>query len=287
MFALDPFNEHGQRAQFLLARFQAVGDVMRRVTKPKPQKSLDQQHGREQVGGPADPDPLDDEGRRRGGNERQDDPGPALLQAPRRSGPRDELVGPQGRVHLRTEHGKVLAEIELRGQFQHSLLPIADDRRLTWRHQPGRKHVLAAACPGGHQQLEQPAGTEQIKVLGVEMVRVAVPLASLARAMPAIGQAVKAALVERFCSRHTIAAVQDASVNIQERQKGHERQRQPRRPLATEHHDDGDAGKEETEPQPREPGMRCFEASVLASPFGEPGPVGRLYGRILPSVFHK
>ncbi len=171
-----------------------------------------------------------------------------------------------------------------------ALAVATDRRRVGGRAEPVGQHVLAAVRARRHQQLEQPAGAEQVEIFGVEVRRIAEPLAALAAALPAIFEAREPALVERRRSQSRDHA---RSARVRERTSsgdkgervGSSSQGALAAPDATT---STDAGEEQREPRRRR-AVACRRSSAIAlgTPRGQSRPVGRVYGRTLPSAFHR
>ena len=157
-----------------------------------------------------------------------------------------------------------------------------------WRQQPAGEHGVARARARRDEQLEQPAGAEQIEVVGVEVLGIAEPLAALAAAPSTVSESREATLVKGRGARRAIARVQHARVDEEQRDEGEDRERQPRHALrgratATS----ADRGDEDRQPAPRQRGVPALRAGRVGSPRGEPFAVDVAYGRTLPSVFHR
>ena len=171
-----------------------------------------------------------------------------------------------------------------------ALLPRANRRRRRPARAASRPAVLAAACARRDEQLEEAAGAEQIEVFGVEVCRIAEALAALAAALPAVFEPRQAALVERHRAR-----ARDRARSARGRERTAAGRRRGSASPATARssrpsdHDERDAGERTApsraharrrvralEPSPRRRAARPSRDSV-----------GRVYGRTLPSVFHR
>jgi len=119
------------------------------------------------------------------------------------------------------------------------------------------------------------------------MAGIAELLAAFAAAHPGVGEARQAAIVERRCPRRAIARVQHACVNEQQRDEEQDGDRQPRDARAAQADDERNRREENRQPRPRQPGVLPLVAIDLASPRGQTVAVEGLYGRTLPSVFHR
>src|SRR5262245_2620808 len=99
---------------------------------------------------------------------------------------------------------------------------------------------------------------------------ISVPLASFARSLPRVADPRDTAFVEHHCPARAVARIQDACVYEKQRNERNEWHRQPRRATAAKGSQDGNAGKEQCEPHPSNPGVRLIEPLQLQAANLEP-----------------
>jgi hypothetical protein len=119
------------------------------------------------------------------------------------------------------------------------------------------------------------------------MFGIAITLAPLSRSLPGMCQPREPTFVERRGTRRSIASVQDARVNEQQRNEGDDGQRQPREACPAQRKNDENGAEKDREPHPGQPRMARLEPLGIPAARGETLSIGRLYGRTLPSAFHR
>ena len=153
--------------------------------------------------------------------------------------PRQQILRSHGRFQIRAEYREVLAQVESIGELPYGPLSVSDGRWICWRTQPIGQRLLTAMRAGRHQQFEEAAGPEQIEILGVQVRRVAKPIATLTAALPSVLDAGEPALVERGCSRCPVTGIQDAGMYEQNHDKGDKGDEQPGQTGPADHNRDG------------------------------------------------
>ena len=112
-------------------------------------------------------------------------------------------------------------------------------------------------------------------------------LTALAAPLPAAFHSGKPAFVERCGSQRTVTGIEHSCMNEQQDDKHDQRDREPWHRRTTDDEREGDSEQEQAEASGREPAVLTFEAGAFVATLGHPRSIRRVYGRTLPSAFHK
>src|SRR5580698_10484577 len=128
-------------------------------------------------------------------------------------GPADERFGIEAGAEFFAHDSEIALEVEIVAEFGDELLALKNCGARGWRFQPSCELVFAHGKARGREEFEEAAAAKEIEIVGVDVIRVAKALASLAGAGPAILDAGDATAVHcdgGFCAG---AGANDALVN--------------------------------------------------------------------------
>ena len=149
---------------------------------------------------------------------------------PRTLRPRSERFGIKASAQFFARDRDGLAEVEPIAEACNKLLPVENCRVRRGEAEPLREKILSHGQTRGRKKLEEAAAAKEIHVVGEDMVRVAKPVAGLARARPAVFQSCDAPAIEISRGLCAGAGAQDLLVPHDQAKKSDERNHKPRRP---------------------------------------------------------
>jgi len=187
----------------------------------------------------------------------------------RLSPPGAQCVGVHSRADIVAEQRDLFAQVELRRELRHGLLPRAHCVRGRGGAEPVGQRPFTRACPGDTQQLEQRSAPEDVEILSVGVVRVPKALSRLSPPHPAPLQTREPRLVERDGALAVAPATELAIVDDDQHD---ERRRGDREPAAR--HDFRPEG------QPRRDDTRGEDSQAQVR--DESGPLPPALGRRAP-----